>query len=74
MSRLIKRIKLNDDNQIQQNANSSAPGTMITTTPEVSETTMVRDHNRPILDIIIAPNLKTKRRLLLLYAGDREGS
>ncbi|CAN7096358.1 unnamed protein product [Brassica rapa subsp. narinosa] len=42
MSRLIKRIKLNDDNQIQQNANSSAPGTMITTTPEVSETTMQR--------------------------------
>ncbi|CAF2114996.1 unnamed protein product [Brassica napus] len=40
MSRLIKRIKLNDDNQIQKNANSSAPGTMITTTPEVSETTM----------------------------------
>ena len=48
-SSLRKRIKLNDYNQIQQNANSSAPGTMITTAPEVyAETTMLRDHNRPI--------------------------
>ncbi|CAN6980267.1 unnamed protein product [Brassica rapa subsp. trilocularis] len=40
-SSLRKRIKLNDYNQIQQNANSSAPGTMITTAPEVyAETTM----------------------------------
>ncbi|WZZ18837.1 hypothetical protein YC2023_111926 [Brassica napus] len=57
MSRLIKRIKLNDDNQIQQNANSSAPGTMITTTPEVSETTMEIEkvpENRDQLDLEVA--------------------
>ncbi|KAL0757402.1 hypothetical protein Bca101_095070 [Brassica carinata] len=40
-SSLRKRMKLNDYNLIQQNANSSAPGTMITTAPEVyAETTM----------------------------------
>ncbi|CAF2050456.1 unnamed protein product [Brassica rapa] len=64
MSRLIKRIKLNDDNQIQQNANSSAPGTMITTTPEVSETTMEIEkvpENRDQLDLEVAEILMSMR-------------
>ncbi|KAF2617592.1 hypothetical protein F2Q68_00042260 [Brassica cretica] len=64
LSSLIKRIKLNDDNQIQQNANSSAPGTMITTTPEVSETTMEIEkvaENRDRLEMEVAEILMSMR-------------
>ncbi|WZZ83252.1 hypothetical protein YC2023_103824 [Brassica napus] len=46
-----------DASKIQQNANSSAPGTMITTTPEVSETTMEIEkvsENRDRLEMEVA--------------------
>ncbi|XP_048593492.1 histone acetyltransferase HAC1-like [Brassica napus] len=63
LASLIRAKKLNNYGQIQQNANSSSPGTMTTLAPEVfAETTMVREkvlERGDELETEIAENLKS---------------